>query len=470
MTAPEAEPALAERAAQDPYDAYAPILHDLDHPSAPSWPAWNSTAAEPPRALVQPEFSGRVIGPTPPDGLFATNAAGEPEADRSDEPESEPQPEPESEAQPDSDSDLVAPEPATAVAQPFAARPWTDVTPTAQVFMAEPHLPALYSTAPNMPQQPLVLRIELAIVDESIRIRPSDAARRVGPPVEGDRDGETPTPRHPEFEPRTHVAPPAADDIGEHAETADMGDAPWAAEPAAPSRVEVAWSFASLDPIVATSQPVDPDPQAPFVAPWAPRPQPVQPIEATAMPVAWPDLPPQATFTDESGPAAPLAPADVWADANPTASWTLADAPSDPLADLPAATFMTPTAPPAAPASASHPTAQLAPPYVAQTEVAPALAPAMSGGSAVPAVVAELVSAPAPATLVAAPARPAANAAQSDLWFLASEPDVTAPEEPAPQTDAKPSNLVTAGLTVAMAVVVIVLVLVFIQLMTSLLR
>jgi hypothetical protein len=344
---------------------------------------------------VQPDFSGKIIGPTPPDDLFVTPAMQQTAA---------------------------VPEPAAPAAAPQPA--------------AEPPVPQVYSTAANAPHQPLVLRIELAIVDESNRVRPADAARRVGPQLDEDADAQAPTPRHPEFEPRNHVAPPT-DEIVEHQPTADYAPivehepipeataAPWLEAETAEPPADLPWALPPLEPIA---------PQQPA------------PVQSAPPPVA------QSYFPPES----PAAPVDAWTVAAPV---------RDPLAMLPAATFAAPAAPVAQPVYTPQPEAAFAPtvPVVQPAVVQPVVVESAPVAQPAPAL--------APAVVAAAPARPAANAAQSDLWFLASEPDIAVAEEPsAEKKTGQPSNLLTMGLTVAMAIVVIVLVLVFIQLMTSLLR
>ena len=65
------EASSEDSAAQDPDDAMAPVLNDVDQPQAPNWTLW-----QPPSDVVdgrpvhQPAFVGKVVGPTPPADLF----------------------------------------------------------------------------------------------------------------------------------------------------------------------------------------------------------------------------------------------------------------------------------------------------------------------------------------------------------------------------------------------------------------
>ena len=63
-------------------------------------------------------------------------------------------------------------EAAAAVNEPEPATAHRSGPMTQTVTVATP-MPSLYSTAPNGPQQPLLLRIELAIVDDQIEVRNS---------------------------------------------------------------------------------------------------------------------------------------------------------------------------------------------------------------------------------------------------------------------------------------------------------
>ena len=157
----------------------------------------------------------------------------------------------------------------------------------------------VFSTA-QPTAQPLVLRIELTIVDESVRLRPADAARRVGP----DTEAAPEMPRHPEFEPHAKAAA-----------TDDSTQIESSAEPQAPAQRadEFAWVLPAFQPQTA-----------------APHEPPVAPA-------------PAAPATDESSEA----------------PWNFASVAADPLASLPAASFA--TAVPAAAAAAPASSAQAAP-------------------------------------------------------------------------------------------------------------
>ena len=255
------EPA-APSLSHDPYDADAPVLADVEHASAPVWLDWAPAADVSP--VVPSAVGGKILGPTPPADLFAQSeapATAEPTAEAAKlelapeferQPESAPEPKPEPTVEP-------TPEPAA-----------THVATTTQSVA--------FSAGPGG-QQPLVLRIELAIVDQSIQLRPADMARRVGPWS----DEEPVTPRHPEFEPRTHATTtPQVED-----EPSTDASLPWAVpnEPQQPDRVDLPWALPALtepNPTAAwtlEAAPADPLANLP-AATFAPPVPATQPVEA----------------------------------------------------------------------------------------------------------------------------------------------------------------------------------------------
>ncbi len=282
-----------------------------------------------------------------------------------------------------------------------------------------------YSTAPA-PAQPLMLRIELAIVDESERSRAAESARRIG------HDAEAPTPRHPEFEPRNQL-------------TAEADTEPEPAE-----------TDTQSEPAVASAEP----PEAPLMTPEAAE----TPTWAAANSVQH-----VAQQTEERGPdladvpwvlpaiEASPPPQGDWFQ-QPQAQLTLDDEPVAapdlqfaPLADEPLASL---------PAASSALVGRVAP-----EPVMPAQA-----DSTQPASVAQPFEQPQPQPQAAPQAaRPLAQRSeQPDLWFLASEPEAYATSQPTADATGDPSSFLTVGLTVLMAVVVVGLVLAFLWLMTSL--
>lgn len=371
---PEAvAPAAAPEPAPDPYDADAPILQDVERPAAAvAWPAWPETI----QPIAPAPVAGRAIAPTPPEDLFAAQTVAQ-------EPAPEPEPELELEVEPE---------------------------PEAEQYVETPAATSTVLTT-QAPGQPLVLRIELAIVDPSARVHPAEIARQVGPVVERELQRqveaqslvfgapvadespaeESVTPRHPEFEPRNHlIAPP-------------QEVAPWD-EPAEPSEPQsLPWGLPSLDEPASAAEAVE---AAEAVVVAEPEPEPVE------------------------QPAPAPAEVDLWAAPDPTADWHIEPArltaPAfEPLAEVPATAFVA-VPPPAAPMTQA----------VAQAAATPLAKPATE---------------------------------QADLWFLAAEPQSAESDQPqAVAPAAQPSSMITVGLTVLMAVVVIGLVIAFLWLMTSL--
>jgi len=362
-TQPAAEPVHAsaeDSAAQDPDDAMAPVLNDVDQPQVPNWTLW-----QPPvdvadgRPVHQPAFVGKVVGPTPPADLFE-------DAEPTDKT-----------AQPD---------------QPQTTAQVIGASIASEVGDAVVHqVPALYSTAPYGIQQPLVVRIELTIVDESNKLRAAEMARPVGPwsdvPVDTD-----------EFD----------DDLDDQDEPVTRAPLP----PKPRSRSHWDNPMASAPPARQAS-----DPGA----------------SAWAIPALDDDRPPNGRATG--------------------ATWAPMDH-EDPLADLPAAPYGT--------ASQAH---RPAPAPQANSQGQPAW---FDSAAPVRTVNPPPSHAQANAKRVQG-VQPASNGDQSDLWFLASEPDGYVANQPSTEK-AQSSRMVMIGMTVVMAAVVVLLVLVFIQLMTSLLK
>ena len=334
---PTPDEPVATSMSADPYDAEAPVLDEVQQSAAPVWLDWSPASDVNP--VAPSAVGGRILGPTPPDDLFAQPSALvqawlEPEpADEPAAPETPVESEAVSDAEPAAEVTYHDPEPEPDLepASEPEPEPEQEPAPAATHIAATTTQSLVFSTGPG--QQPLVLRIELAIVDNSIQLRPADMARRVGPWS----DEEPVTPRHPEFEPRTHAPTvPAADN-----EPAADAAAPWAA-PADAHRSEVIdlpWDLPALaesnptDAWTLDSAPADPLASLPAAtfAPPAPATRPVDPPHvdppAQAAPAA------QATAVDVSNSAlqsvavAPVAPAPAArAQTNPDQSdlWFLA--------------------------------------------------------------------------------------------------------------------------------------------------
>jgi hypothetical protein len=129
-------------------------------------------------------------------------------------------------------------------------------TSAPQIMQADVELPATYSTGSAGPGQPLVLRIELAIVDGKPHVRSADGARLVG--QSSDDDDDSKTPRHPEFEPRTPLGQADGDDTADddHDDPSTTDDR-WALPPVQAARPASHWADAnptadwSLEPAAA---------------------------------------------------------------------------------------------------------------------------------------------------------------------------------------------------------------------------
>jgi hypothetical protein len=300
----------AEATAQDPYDADAPVLADVEPMAASTWDSWspNGVSAVAPLALA-----GRQLSPTPPDGLFDQSVGMWAED------ESEP-----FVATAADSTDAVAEADVPGTAEVVDAPDTTvDNSIVPQPVPQQP-VPAslIIATGPGGEQQ-LVLRIELAIVDPSNKLRPADEARRVGPWS----DDEPVTPRHPEYEPRTHLS---SVDEADDDSSADKANDPWALPPLAEPNPTASWVLDSP-----AHDPLADLPAASFV-PTAPA-APAAPAEPTTAPVAQqfvPAVQPSAAAKQSPVPAATVAPAPATAPATHSAAndqsdlWFLASEPT----------------------------------------------------------------------------------------------------------------------------------------------
>ncbi len=164
-------------------------------------------------------------------------------------------------------------------------------------------LPALYSTAPSSAQQPLVVRIELTIVDETNKLRSAEMARPVGPWTDVS-DEDTVTPRHFEFEPRNYAAPTAEEDVP--------------AMTPSPSPWDVPAQESEADQVVAAATaPIAP--AVPVDLPWA--------------------VPSQGPVEEPPSDGVRAAVGPQWSNTDPTDDVNLEHAPEDPLTGLPAASL-----------------------------------------------------------------------------------------------------------------------------------
>jgi hypothetical protein len=304
--------------------------------------------------------------------------------------------------------------------------------------------------------QNMVLRIELAIVDESHRANPADAAKRVGP----DADVRTP-----EYNPRTHGgraqmpepeyewgAPPPPPDQRRQRQSPvpavqprHVAPSPGAWPPAPPQPTQFDWEL----PQVGGPQVGGPRPDQP--APWS---TPAQPPERPS------HMPP------------PVAPPPTWALTEPTPPYT----PEPPQYVPPSAPrYQPPANQPAWPPSQSAdplyglpaaPNVQPAPYQAAPYQPVQSQYPSQYPAQSVPSV----PSAPAAGSR-ARTGQANAAADQADLWFLSNQPTAATTDAEGDTGMAnRPLTLMTVGLTVGFGLLVIVLVLVFVQLMTSLLK
>ena len=177
--------------ATDPYDAMAPVVGDVVASARqPAWPAWNEPPAPAPS--------------DPPFFDFWQDAAREQTAGR----QTVPDPEPEVYADPEP---AVYPDPGPGTQQESGTGSMPSVEPQPGISPLSLH-PGLFTAQvtdyqpPAAPGEPanLVLRIELALVDNGTRLAPADSARRVGPDPQGSGEAtdDDLTARHAESEPR----------------------------------------------------------------------------------------------------------------------------------------------------------------------------------------------------------------------------------------------------------------------------
>jgi hypothetical protein len=406
-------------------------------------------------------------------------------------------------------AEVAAPthEPAPSAPAPAAQAPITPA-PVAEIHVA--------STAPHS-QQPLVVRIELAILEDGSRrlVSPAESAFRVGPDFGDEPPFEEPSlPRRPQFAPRARAIDPEPAESDWIEPTLESTPYP-EFETAAPESPAMGY-MPELDGAPAPMS-------APVVQPMpAPQPQPAAPLPLrgtglaaglipaeTAGPVPW--LQPQPPIYPTQAPTNEPAPA-----------YGQPSAYQQPMQAQPEATFQAwPASPDFAPqpmqsqqplrqqpmGSPQH-SAYQEPAYQqpAYAMPAPAPEPAPPAPQFAPAQTVQplddwddpawdaqrrrarpvasaadtpwyLESGPAdvPSPGLRGSAAQAQTDTQSDLWFLQNDADVaSSPVSGAvgddPEVGREPSAVITSVLTVGMAILVIVLVLVFIQLMTSLLR
>ena len=529
----------------DPYDAMAPVVSDVIQTPAGAWEGWNGNghhatpgAPEPMKVAAHSDgpldsdesravpWSEPASTPSPPTSGSAPGAGNV----------GGPDPVPDWPAEddltvtPPTSRGPVMPEDSWPVTPPVAPPVAPAVAPTPadpalaavrelkpEPEPAEPEAPVAPQTTPEpaaaptvsamvMPSganpQNMVLRIEVAIVDESRRANPADAAKRVGP------DADV---RRPEYEPRNHGgrasmpepeylwdAPPGAPDQPQ--QRRPRYPAPANAQPAAPARrvspPPSAWHPAapvvpqptSIDwelPAVGAAQPMV-DPPAPWLTPapaQSPYQQPAQaPAPTWALTQPTPPYQPPAPLYQPPAPQPPATPQYPAAyPPQPYPPQAYQPAPQDyhttPQEYQPAPPQYQPPAPqpsawpPAQPIGPAHdPLAGLpAAPYVAPSPYAPApyapIAPTPATPQQMP--VQSFQSAPAAGSR----ARTGQVAAdQADLWFLSNQPAATTLADDDAQPEGRSSSILTAALTIGFALLVIFLVLVFIQFMTSLLR
>ena len=397
--APQAEMAQAETAQAEWPQA------EWEHAEWPQ-PGRVEVAASVQPAAVEPQtLEGTGLGPTPSADLFEWAPEPVLEAEPRFEParaEAPVQPQPwHEEMAPDEIApDEIAPDQMAfdemersdgEVAPEEVASPDVEVTP--RVTVAQLALP--YSTtAPGAPTN-LVVRIELAIVDDGRRLVT----------VTPEREATTPTtPRHPEFDPRAPRAPRAPEPesaeawIEPSAVPQPTGSAPWDEAPSTPLATEPApWAAPAA---------------APWAAPAAPEPEPAAP---TPEPVAW-------------APAA-ISPASEFF-APP--EWNV---PHDP--ETPAPWAPTPAAPPQAHQSASFAPTTFEPASYASQQPAAAM----------------------PMTADSRPSAAAAVASDNDLWFLSTEPteaEVAAAPAATKEPSSALTGFLTIGMAVLVIVLVLV--------------
>jgi hypothetical protein len=312
------------------------------------------------------------------------------------------------------------------------------------------------AAAPAAPAAtPVVVRIELAIVDDQLRVvNSADSPKNVTP----DEDELEPvTPRHPDFDPRSSNG-------HQYEEPTVEAEPMMPLPPLGRAPEQPTWSHEVAPAAI---------PPATIAAPWAasgfaPAPLPTPMLQPAPMPEPQPYIAPPPPMPEP----APVSYAP-WAQ-NPPAM--------DPLAAIPAQRFVSQPAPQLQPApqpqTAPQPVQQVQPIYPAQpVAAAPVFAPPLQPLVQQPAPAPAAAPAPMAAAPYVAPAMAAAAVApavaqdQNDLWFLSTEPEDVdaAPDDEDAVAPKEPSTVLTAVLTIGMAILVIVLVLVFFSLMTSLL-
>jgi hypothetical protein len=408
-----------------------------DPDPVPDWPAEDDLTVAPPtiQRPVMPEDSWPVTPPAAPSDAPAADPAPLSTHER----ESEPEPEP-------------APEPAAAVApQPTSPEPATAAV-TAVVM------------PPGATTQNLVLRIEVAIVDENRRDNVAYAAKR----LLLDADG-----RHTEYE------PPIRDSRGPMTWPEYLWDTPPEApdEPqqrrphqAAPADVQPPLPARPVSPPSSAWYPAAPLPPEPMTIDWdVPAVGAPQPGGDPSVPWSTPGS------TQPPYQQAGQAPAPNWALPQSTALYQPPapqyQPPPPPAHQPPAARQYPPAYPPQAYQPAPAQEYQLAPPrpawphaqHVGQLHDPLTGLPAAPNGPPAPYVVpAPYASAPPQVPIQSFQSAPAASSRGRDGQTTAQDDDA--------QPEGRSPSILTAGLTIGFALLVIVLVLVFIQLMTSLLR
>jgi hypothetical protein len=239
----------AESDAVDPYDATAPVLGDVFQPAYSPWADWSDDDdaatnidvvdyAATPDAVAPAGYGDVSLGPTPPDDLFES-----PETDGV-EVEAEAQPVADATADTEADASEDAP----------AAEADSEAERNVQTVTTEIEAPAAAGG------QPVVLRIELAIVDGALQVRPVDNAKHVGPWVTASGqhadEEEDFTPRDPDFDPRNQLG---AAEVPEET----PGPAPWVSDESgvtAQDSVDLPWALPPLKPLTPAPAPQPPAP------------------------------------------------------------------------------------------------------------------------------------------------------------------------------------------------------------------
>lgn len=462
--------------ASDPDDAFAPVLGDVSAPASRAWPEMNghdagrndatvvagemALAAElvhAPMEAVADRDERAGAAPSWPQPAQADNG-WTPEATPSEWVVADLEPTESEASEPDTSPDLAPAAYADPSHKHVASEPES---------ASEPALPATVAPDPVVAApQPLVVRIELAIVDDSRLVAgPSVATWRVNDVNavvlevgQSDLASEVErlTPRHPAFDPR--------------GTNGDEDDRPPSTDPLATAAMpaETAWLEPDLSaPSADHSFPAPTLDPPPWLDPMAPAGPELQPAPWDNSPDASASVSRASFGLASVPPESPLPP--PWANAPEPERSQSAHWPPDDLSPRPDPLAALPAAP--APAASDY-ASQFAPPgpYALPDSPASRLASGQSAFAPAVYVERELTQRATLPTTASAQAPAVAAHEQSDLWFLATEPaDVDAAGE-AQVAVAKDSSILTAGLTILFAILVIVLVLVFIELMTSLLR